>query len=87
MLLVFRGCRRATTLLSLTKIVLSILKTHVIFLSEIGVRWQQAVQPAIDDGMQVTITRFGVVLGKGEGVLKKLSPSFYMGLGSIIGDG
>ena len=57
------------------------------FLSEIGVRWQQAVQPAIDDGMQVTITRFGVVLGKGEGVLKKLSPSFYMGLGSIIGDG
>ena len=50
-------------------------------------RWQQAVQPAIDDGMQVTITRFGVVLGKGEGVLKKLSPSFYMGLGSIIGDG
>ncbi len=57
------------------------------FLSEIGIRWQQALQPAIDFGMPVTITRFGVVLGKGEGVLKKLALSFYMGLGSIIGDG
>lgn len=57
------------------------------FLSEIGIRWQQALQPAIDYGMKVTITRFGVVLGKGEGVLKKLMPSFYLGLGSILGDG
>lgn len=57
------------------------------FLSEIGVRWQQALQPAIDYGMNVTTTRFGIVLGKGGGVLKKLSLSFYMGFGSIIGDG
>lgn len=57
------------------------------FLSEIGVRWQQALQPAIDFGMNVSSTRFGVVLGKGDGVLKKLAPSFYMGCGSIIGDG
>lgn len=57
------------------------------YLSEIGILWQQVLQPAIDYGMRVTTTRFGVVLGKGEGVLKKLSLSFYMGLGSIIGDG
>ena len=57
------------------------------FLSEIGVRWQQALQPAIDYGMKVITTRFGIVLEKGEGVLKKLTPSFYMGLGSIIADG
>ncbi|CDZ77003.1 Epimerase family protein [Legionella massiliensis] len=57
------------------------------FLSEIGVRWQQAMQPAIDQGMPVTITRFGVALKKGEGMLKKLSPSFYFGLGAVIGDG
>lgn len=57
------------------------------FLSEIGVRWQQALQPAIDFGMSVTSTRFGVVLGKSDGILKKLNLSFYMGLGSIIGDG
>ncbi|MBA2648024.1 MAG: TIGR01777 family protein [Legionella sp.] len=57
------------------------------FLSEIGCRWQQALQPAVDFGMPVTITRFGVVLGRGEGMLKKLAPSFKLGLGSIIGDG
>lgn len=57
------------------------------FLSEIGVRWQKALQPAIDYGMNVTTTRFGVVLGKNGGVLKKLTPSFYMGCGSILGDG
>lgn len=57
------------------------------FLSEIGSRWQQALLPAIDFGMPVTTTRFGVVLGKEDGVLKKLAPSFYLGCGSIIGDG
>lgn len=57
------------------------------FFNEIGIRWQQSLQPAIDFGMKVTITRFGVVLKKGEGMLKKLAPSFYLGLGSVIGDG
>jgi len=57
------------------------------FLSEIGTRWQMALQPAIDYGMPVTSTRFGVVLKKGQGMLKKLYLSFYLGLGSIIGDG
>lgn len=57
------------------------------FMSEIGIRWQQALQPAIDYGLNVASTRFGVVIGYGEGILKKLSPSFYMGLGSVIGDG
>lgn len=57
------------------------------FMSEIGVRWQQALQPAIDNGLPVTSTRFGVVLAKDGGMLKKLKPSFYMGLGSILGDG
>jgi uncharacterized protein len=57
------------------------------FLSEIGIRWQQALQPAQNHGIKVTITRFGVVLKKGEGMLQKLSPSFYYGLGSILGDG
>ncbi len=57
------------------------------FMSEIGIRWQQALQPAIDYGLNVVSARFGVVLGYGEGILKKLSPSFYMGFGSVIGDG
>ncbi|KTD23620.1 nucleoside-diphosphate sugar epimerase [Legionella lansingensis] len=57
------------------------------FLSEIGIRWQQALNPAFDHGMRVTITRFGVVLKKNQGMLKRLAPSFYLGLGSILGNG
>ncbi|ASQ46662.1 TIGR01777 family oxidoreductase [Legionella clemsonensis] len=57
------------------------------FLSEIGIKWQQALQPGIDYGMKITSTRFGVVLKKGEGMLKQLAPSFNFGLGSILGDG
>lgn len=57
------------------------------FMSEIGIRWQESLAPALQHGIKVTTLRFGVVLAKGDGILKKLAPSFYMGLGSIIGDG
>ena len=57
------------------------------FMSSIGVRWEQALQPAIDYGLQVTTTRFGIVLDKNQGILKKLTPSFYLGMGAVIGDG
>lgn len=57
------------------------------FLSEIGIRWQQALKDAEDVGIAVTTTRFGVVLKKGKGFLSKLYPSFICGLGSVIGTG
>lgn len=57
------------------------------FLAEIGVKWQKAIDQALDQGMKVTTTRFGVALKKGEGMLKKLAPSFYLGLGAVVGDG
>lgn len=57
------------------------------FMSEIGIKWEEALQPASDHNMPVTTLRFGVVLKKGQGMLKKLAPSFYMGLGSVVGDG
>lgn len=57
------------------------------FLSEVGIRWQAALQPAIDADIPVVSTRFGVVLRKKQGILKKLLPSFYLGLGSLLGDG
>lgn len=57
------------------------------FLQEVGMQWEQSLQPALDYGLPVTITRFGVVLKRGEGILKKLCPSFNLGLGSVIGDG
>ncbi|MDP1602562.1 MAG: TIGR01777 family oxidoreductase [Legionella sp.] len=57
------------------------------FMSEIGIRWEEALKPAITAGLPVTITRFGVVLQKNDGMLKKLKPSFYAGLGSVMGHG
>lgn len=57
------------------------------FLAEVGILWEQSLQPAIDAGIPVTITRFGVVLKKNEGMLKKLAPSFYFAAGAIVGDG
>jgi len=57
------------------------------FLTEIGTKWETALQPAIDAGIPVTTTRFGVVLKKGEGMLSKLTLAFNLGLGSVMGDG
>jgi uncharacterized protein (TIGR01777 family) len=57
------------------------------FLQEVGVQWEKSLAPAIENGIPVTITRFGVVLKRGEGFLKKIYPSFKIGLGSIIGGG
>lgn len=57
------------------------------FLSEIGVAWQQSLQPVIDQGLRVTVMRFGVVLKRGFGMMKKLELSFYTGLGAVVGSG
>lgn len=57
------------------------------FLTKISLAWQQSLQPAIDKGIKVTTLRFGVVLKKGEGMLKKLELPFSLGFGTILGSG
>lgn len=57
------------------------------FLQEIGFLWEQSLAEAINAGIQVTMLRLGVVLKQGEGMLKKLEPSFRWGLGAILGSG
>ncbi|MGQ3892788.1 TIGR01777 family oxidoreductase [Legionella sp. CNM-4043-24] len=57
------------------------------FLQEIGMKWEQSLQNAIDAGISVTSLRFGVVLKQGDGMLKKLELPFRMGLGSVLGSG
>ncbi len=57
------------------------------FLQHIGLVWEQSLQPAVDGGIPVTTLRFGVVLKKGEGMLKKLELPFRLGLGSVLGSG
>ena len=57
------------------------------FLTQVAVDWQNSLTPALEFGISVTSLRFGVVLTKQQGMLKKLWPSFCMGMGSILGDG
>jgi len=57
------------------------------FLQQISIAWEESLKPAIDKTIPVTIMRFGVVLKKGEGMLKKLELPFRLGLGSVIGCG
>jgi len=49
--------------------------------------WEQAAQPAQAFGIRTCILRMGVVLGKGGGIIKKLSLPFKMGFGGKIGHG
>jgi uncharacterized protein (TIGR01777 family) len=55
------------------------------FLSQVGQAWESAALS--EQSVRVTLMRFGVVLKRGEGLLKKLSPSFSFGFGGTIGHG
>ena len=57
------------------------------FLQYIGLVWEESLRPALDNNIPVTILRFGVVLKKGEGMLKKLELPFRVGMGSVLGGG
>jgi len=57
------------------------------FLSQVGQAWEQALKPAIQQGVATTIMRFGVVLHPKSGMLKKLLPAVKLGLGGHIGNG
>lgn len=49
--------------------------------------WEEEARKAEKFGVRVVLLRIGPVLEQGGGLLSKLLPSFYLGLGSIIGDG
>lgn len=49
--------------------------------------WEDEAQQAKALGVRVVLLRMGPVLAKDGGILSKLLPSFYLGLGSQIGDG
>lgn len=57
------------------------------FLSQVAVRWEKAVEPAVQKGIPVTIMRFGVVLAKDGGALPVLKKPFKFFLGAVLGSG
>ncbi|MFH7018229.1 TIGR01777 family oxidoreductase [Flavobacterium sp. FlaQc-47] len=49
--------------------------------------WEKAVDKINSLGIRTVKVRTGIVLGKDEGFLKKIMPSFKLGLGTILGTG
>jgi len=57
------------------------------FLAKLAVDWEAEALKAQDLGIRTVITRFGIVLGKGGGILEQLTPLFRSFLGGPLGSG
>lgn len=57
------------------------------FLSKVCVDWEAATSTAKEAGIRVVNLRFGMVLGKTGGALKRMLPLFRLGLGGKLGSG
>lgn len=57
------------------------------FSSQLCQQWEAVASQAKALGIRTCLLRTGIVLGKGGGALKKLSPPFRLGLGGKIGNG
>jgi uncharacterized protein (TIGR01777 family) len=57
------------------------------FLAGVCVEWEKATEHAIEKGVRVVNTRFGIILDKDGGALAKMLTPFRMGIGGRIGDG
>ena len=57
------------------------------FLPEVCVAWEKATELAMEKGIRVVNTRFGIILSKEGGALAKMLPPFRMGVGGRIGSG
>ncbi len=57
------------------------------FLSVISNEWEKALNCAENNHVNVVKMRFGVILSKNGGALKKILPSFKLGFGAVLGSG
>lgn len=57
------------------------------FLAETARAWEAATAPASDAGVRVTISRTGLVVGRGGGVLQPMMLPFRLGVGGRIASG
>jgi uncharacterized protein (TIGR01777 family) len=57
------------------------------FLAKLAHEWEAEALKAQDIGVRVAITRFGIVLGRGGGILEKLVPLFKSFVGGPVGSG
>jgi len=57
------------------------------FLANVCVDWEKEALKAADKGVRVTITRFGIVLGKTGGALGQMISTFKKFVGGLLGNG
>lgn len=57
------------------------------FLADVGQQWEAAARPAREAGIRTVHLRFGIVLSRDGGALKKMLPTFRLGLGGRVGSG
>lgn len=57
------------------------------FLAELCRKWEAATAPAADAGIRVVSARFGMIVGREGGALKKMLIPFKLGLGGPTGSG
>jgi uncharacterized protein (TIGR01777 family) len=57
------------------------------FLAEVCTQWEAATRPISDLGIRVVNLRFGMVLSKKGGALRKMLLPFQLGLGGVLGSG
>ena len=57
------------------------------FLPAVSVGWESATEPAEQRGIRVVNIRFGVILARHGGALRKMLTPFRLGLGGRLGDG
>lgn len=57
------------------------------FLAQLAQEWEEEALKAQDLGVRVAITRFGIVLGRGGGILAQLVPLFKAFVGGPVGSG
>jgi uncharacterized protein (TIGR01777 family) len=57
------------------------------FLPEVVKEWEAATQPAVEKGIRVVNTRFGMILSPKGGALPKMLTPFKLGVGGKLGSG
>lgn len=57
------------------------------FLAEVCLAWEAAAKPAKEFGVRIVHPRTGLVLSRKGGLLRKLYPIFFFGLGGKMGNG
>lgn len=57
------------------------------FVGTVCQEWEKSADLMVELGIRTVKIRTGLVLGKNEGILKKLSPIFKKGFGSVLGSG